>query len=94
MIEKGLLKKSNLIITVNEVIASVETSDNGYASLIFSHDKEQSWRYLGWALDELSIDIEDRDSIEGSYFINVKPYSGYFSKLLNTASSKNISISS
>ena len=70
----------------DEVVASVETSENGYASLIFSYDKEQTWRYLGWALDELSIDVEDRDSIEGSYFINVKPYSGYFSKLLNTAS--------
>ena len=70
----------------DEVVASVETSENGYASLIFSYDKEQTWRYLGWALDELSVDIEDRDSIEGSYFINVKPYTGYFSKLLNTAS--------
>ena len=70
----------------DEVVASVETSENGYASLIFSYDKEQTWRYLGWALDELSIDVEDRDSIEGSYFINVKPHIGYFSKLLNTAS--------
>ena len=70
----------------DEVVASVETSENGYASIVFSYDKEQSWRYLGWALDELSIDIEDRDSIEGSYFINVKPYTGYFSKLINTAS--------
>ena len=79
----------------DEVVASVETSENGYASLIFSYDKEQTWRYLGWALDELSIDVDDRDSIEGSYFINVKPYTGYFSKLLNTAScTKNISISS
>ena len=72
---------------INEVIVSVETSDNGYASLNFPHNKDQSWRYLGWALDELNIDIEDRDSIEGSYFIKVAPYSGYFSRLLNTASS-------
>ena len=81
-------KKKNFKLNnfINEVIVSVETSDNGYASLNFPHDKDQSWRYLGWALDELNIDIEDRDSIEGSYFINVKPYTGYFSKLLNTAS--------
>jgi len=71
----------------NEVIVSVKTFDNGYASLIFPYDKEQSWSYLGWALDELNIDIEDRDSIEGSYFINVMPYMGFFSKFLNTASS-------
>jgi len=70
-----------------EVIVSVKTFENGYASLIFPYDKEQSWSYLGWALDELNIDIDDRDRIEGSYFINVMPYTGFFSKLLNTASS-------
>ncbi len=70
-----------------EATALVETSENGYASLIYPYDKEQSWSYLGWALDELNIDIDDRDPIEGSYFINVKPYTGYFSRLLNTANS-------
>jgi len=69
----------------NEVSALVETAENGYASLIYPYDKEQSWSYLGWALDELNIDIDDRDPIAGSYFINVKPYTGYFSKLLNAA---------
>jgi outer membrane protein assembly factor BamC len=71
----------------NEVIASVETSSNGYASLIFPYDKEQTWSYLGWALDELNIDIDDRDPVEGSYFINVTPNTGFLSKLLPTASS-------
>ena len=71
----------------NEVIVSVKTFENGYASLVFPYDKEQSWSYLGWALDELNIDIDDRDPIEGSYFINVMPYTGFFSKLLNSASS-------
>jgi len=71
----------------NEATALVETSENGYASLIYPYDKEQSWSYLGWALDELNIDIDDRDPIEGSYFIKVKPYKGYFSRLLNTANS-------
>ena len=66
----------------NEIIASVETAANGYASLIFPYDKEQSWSYLGWSLDELNIDIDDRDSVEGSYFINVAPNKGFFSKLL------------
>ena len=73
--------------TSKEATALVETSENGYASLIYPYDKEQSWSYLGWALDELNIDIDDRDPIEGSYFINVKPYTGYFSRLLNTANS-------
>jgi outer membrane protein assembly factor BamC len=71
----------------DEVIASVETSSNGYASLIFPYDKEQTWSYLGWALDELNIDIDDRDQVEGSYFINVTSNTGFLSKLLPTASS-------
>ena len=36
--------------------------------------------------DELSVDIDDRDQIEGSYFINVTPDKGFFSKLLASAS--------
>jgi len=71
----------------NESNAQVETAENGYASLIYPYDKDQSWSYLGWALDELNIDIIDRDPIEGSYFINEKPGTGYFSKLLNVAGS-------
>jgi len=71
----------------NETTALVETAENGYASLIYPYDKEQSWSYLGWALDELNIDITDRDPIEGSYFINKKPDTGYFSRLLNVAGS-------
>jgi outer membrane protein assembly factor BamC len=65
---------------------SVVLSDNVYASLIFPLNKKESWKLLGWALDELSIDIEDRDPIEGSYFINVTPNKGFFSKLLTSAS--------
>ena len=65
---------------------TVELSETGYATLIFPFDKKESWKLLGWALDELSVDIEDRDQIEGSYFINVTPNKGFFSKLLSTAS--------
>ena len=64
----------------------VELSETGFATLTFPFDKDESWKLLGWALDELSIDIEDRDQIEGSYFINVTPNKGFFSKLLATAS--------
>ncbi len=65
---------------------SVVLSDTGYASLVFPFDKNESWKLLGWALDESGVDIEDRDSLEGSYFINVTPNKGFFSKLLTTAS--------
>ena len=73
----------------NQPSAIVETSNGGYVSLIFPYDKEQSWNYLGWALDELNIDIEDRDLVEGSYFIKVTPSSGFFSKLLSSISQTN-----
>jgi len=65
---------------------SVVLSETGYASLVFPFDKNESWELLGWALDELSIDIDDRDQLEGSYFINVTTNKGLFSKLLPTAS--------
>ncbi len=71
----------------SRVLASVVLSETGFASLIVPFDKNESWKLLGWALDELSIDIDDRDQLEGSYFINVTPNKGFFSKLLSKASS-------
>ena len=66
---------------------SVIKSESGYATLVFKYNKKQAWSYLGWALDELDVDIEDRDVIEGSYFINITKDKGFFSKLLSAASS-------
>ena len=76
--------QSNAAENISNVI--VELSETGYANLIFPFDKKESWKLIGWALDELSIDIEDRDQIEGSYFINVTPNKSFFSKLLASAS--------
>ena len=76
--------QSNTAENISNVI--VELSETGYANLIFPFDKKESWKLIGWALDELSIDIEDRDQIEGSYFINVTPNKSFFSKLLASAS--------
>ena len=80
------ISKIKLNTNENVVDVIVELSEKGYATLIFPFDKKESWKLLGWALDELSVDIEDRDQIEGSYFINVTPNKGFFSKLLATAS--------
>ena len=74
----------------NEPTVLVEADESGYASLIFPYDKKQSWSYLGWALDELNIEIDDRDPVEGSYFIKVTPNLGFFSKLLSAVSEANI----
>ena len=77
------------IQTSNEKIESpvlVIKSESGYATLVFPYDKKQAWSYLGWALDELDVDIEDRDAIDGTYYINVVKGKGFFSKLLSTVS--------
>ena len=74
--------KSNT--SFNNTIASVVTSDSGYATLVFPFDKKQSWSYLGWALDELSIDVEDRDLLEGSYLIKINPSKGFFFNFLSS----------
>jgi outer membrane protein assembly factor BamC len=76
--------QSNTAENISNVI--VELSETGYANLIFPFDKKESWKLIGWALDELSIDIEDRDQIEGSYFINVTPNKSFLLKALATAS--------
>ena len=65
---------------------SVIKSESGYATLVFKYNKKQAWSYLGWALDELDVDIEDRDAIDGSYFIKITKDKGFFSKLLSTVS--------
>ena len=65
---------------------SVIKSESGYATLVFQYNKNQAWGYLGWALDELDVDVEDRDVIDGSYYINVVSDKGFFSKLLSTVS--------
>ena len=77
----------NKILASNQKIespVSVIKSESGYATLVFPYNKKQAWSYLGWALDELYVDVEDRDVIEGSYYINVTVDKGFFSKLLST----------
>jgi len=68
----------------NELIASVAISESGYASLFFPYNKKQTWSYLGWALDELGVEVDDRDSIEGSFLIKANPNKGFFSKILGS----------
>jgi len=81
----------NKILSSNQKIespVSVIKSDNGYAVLVFPYNKKQTWSYLGWALDELDVDIEDRDVIDGSYFIKDTKSKGFFSKILSSVSSE------
>jgi len=82
----------NKILASNQKIespVSVIKSESGYATLVFPYNKKQAWSYLGWGLDELNIEVEDRDVIEGSYFINVYASKGFFASLINTKSNTN-----
>ena len=78
-IQENIVEKESLI--------EVDNAENGFAKLVFPYNKSESWRYLGWALDELAIEVEDRDYLNGSYYIKVSPDKGFFSKLINTVSS-------
>ena len=78
----GAINKIESNTVTEDTIASIIISESGYATLIFPYDKKQSWSYLGWALDELGVDVDDRDSLEGSYFIKANPKKGLFSKIL------------
>lgn len=42
----------------------------GYTKLRFALSKHETWENIAWALDELNIDIEDRDVKEGSFYVS------------------------
>ena len=60
----------------------VNKAENGYAEILFPFDQRQTWGYLGWALDELDVDIEDLDVTEGSYYVNIVTNKGLFARLM------------
>ena len=69
-------------LEVDKPQVMVNKADNGYAELIFPFDQRQTWDYLGWALDELDVDIEDLDVTEGSYYVNIVTNKGLFARLI------------
>ena len=82
------ISKMQSNIVTGKTNISVINSESGYATLVFPYDKKQSWNFLGWALDELSIDIDDRDPLEASYFIKATHNKGFFSKVFNSIGSE------
>jgi len=82
------ISKMQSNIVTGKTNVSVINSESGYATLVFPYDKKQSWNFLGWALDELSIDVDDRDPLEASYFIKATHNKGFFSKIFRSNGSE------
>ena len=64
--EKIIQAKEAQTLTV-----SLSKGVNGYAKLTFSLNQYDTWDNMGWALDQLNIDVDDKDVKEGSFYINV-----------------------
>ena len=67
---------------VNDAAAPYVEVDEGY---------DRAWRRVGLALDRVGFTVEDRDRVQGMYFVryvdpDAKP-AGFFSRLMNIASS-------
>jgi outer membrane protein assembly factor BamC len=67
----------------NRLEVSLETEPTGYAKLLFSSDSYNTWISLGWAFDQLGVDIQDKDIKEGSFYISIAKETdrGIFSRM-------------
>ena len=69
-----------------DIKVSIDRNFNGYAKLIFQASTIDTWDNINWALDQLNVDIEDKDIKERSFYIKAVRTSdvGILSKLLGT----------
>ena len=69
-----------------DIKVSIDRNFNGYAKLIFQASTIDTWDNINWALDQLNVDIEDKDIKERSFYIKAVRTSdvGIISKLLGT----------
>lgn len=63
--DKILQAKEEKNVAVKQV-----PSVNGYTKLVFSLNQYDTWDNVGWALDQLSVEVDDKDVKEGSFYIN------------------------
>lgn len=68
----------------------VTQGDNGYAKLVFPLDEMETWRSVGWAFDELDIDIGDKDPKERSFYVSLARTAdkGFFSRVFGEGAIK------
>jgi len=64
----------------------IEKNFNGFSKLIINTDIIDAWDNINWALDQLNIDIEDKDIKEKSFYIKAVRTAdiGFVSSLLGT----------
>ena len=62
----------------------------GYAKLVFPTNQYDTWDNMGWALDQLDIDVKDKDVKEGSFYIDVARTQdiGWFSRIFGDSAIK------
>jgi len=67
------IAREKIIAAKEEKNLAVSVADGvgGYAKLVFSLNQYDTWDNVGWALDQLEVDVEDKDVKEGSFYINV-----------------------
>lgn len=65
--------REKILAAKEEQKTTVKIADGvgGYAKLVFSLNQYDTWDNVGWALDQLNIDVEDKDVKEGSFYIQV-----------------------
>ncbi len=72
----------------DKITVTVVKGIGGYAKLAFSLPRLDTWDNVAWALDQLNIEVDDKDVKEGSFYVNITQTenTGIFSSLLNNQS--------
>jgi len=60
----------NSSVKENSPIFEIKDSINGYAKLVVDMSVVEAWDNISWALDQARVDIEDKDFIEKTFYIN------------------------
>jgi len=78
-------KESKLVIKKDKDI-------NGYTKLIFNFGIEDTWDNVSWALNNMNLDIQDKDIKEKSFYINIARTSdkGFFTKIFGDEAVKKV----
>lgn len=56
---------------IDKISVTLSTDINGYAKLIVPLNQYEAWRNVGWAFDQLNIDVADKDVKEGTFYIDI-----------------------